>query len=75
MVHFLIKNVFCDRLEMRCAYTEKSVAILPVKIGHAQCLDEFGRILLENLNNFSRWKFLREITQDVNVVSDTANGD
>lgn len=46
-----------------------------MKIGDAQCLDEFGRILLENLNDLSRWKFFREITQDVNVISDTANGD
>lgn len=46
-----------------------------MKIGDAQRLDEFGRILLENLNDLSRWKFFREITQDVNVISDTANGD
>ena len=46
-----------------------------MKIGDAQRLDEFGRILLENLNDLSRWKFFREIIQDVNVISDTANGD
>ena len=46
-----------------------------MKIGDAQRLDELGQILLENLNDLSRWKFFREIIQDVNVISDTANGD
>ena len=63
------------RFEVRWAYTEKPVAILPVKIGHAQCLDEIGRILLENLNDLSRRKFLRKITENMNVVSRSTNRD
>ena len=46
-----------------------------MKIGDAQCLDEFGRILLENLNDLSRRKFLRKITENMNVVSRATNRD
>ena len=70
-----IENVFPHGLKIRGTHTKKSVAILPMKIGDAQRLDELGQILLENLNDLSRWKFFREIIQDVNVISDTANGD
>ena len=72
---FLIENVFPDRLEMRWAYTEKPVAILPVKIGHAQRLDEFGRILLENFNDLRRRKFFRKVTENMNVISRATNRD
>ncbi len=43
---FLIENVFPDRLEMRWADTEESIAVLPVKRWKAYCLDEFGRTFL-----------------------------
>jgi hypothetical protein len=75
VVLFLIESVFPDRFEMRWAYTEKSVAILPVKVCNAQRLHEFGRILLENLNDLSRREFLRKVTENMNVVSRATNRD
>jgi hypothetical protein len=60
---------------VRRAYTEKPVAILPVKIGHAQRLDEFGRILLENLNDLSRRKFFCKVAENMNVISHATNRD
>ena len=58
---------------MRWAYTEKPVTVLPVKIWNAQCLDELGGILLENLNDLRRGKFLCEIAENVNVISNATN--
>ena len=75
MALFLIENVFPDRFEVRRAYTEKPVATLPVKVWNAQGLREFGRILLENLNDLSRREFLRKVTENMNVVSRTPNRD
>jgi hypothetical protein len=72
---FLIENVFPDRFQMRGAYTEKSVTVLPMKIGDAQRLDEFGRILLENFQHLRCRKFLREIAENMNVVSHATNRD
>ncbi len=60
----------CDGLD-----TEKPVAILPVKIWHAQRLHEFRRILLENLNDLSRREFLGKVTENMNVISGATNRD
>jgi hypothetical protein len=36
-------------------------------------LYEFGRILLENLQNLRRWKFLGKVAQDLNVILCTSD--
>jgi hypothetical protein len=72
---FLVENVFPHRFEMRWAYTEKPVAILPVEIWNAQCLGEFRGIFLESLNGLSRREFFRKIAKEVNVIGYAANGD
>ena len=73
MVLILIENVFSHRLEMRRAYTEKSVAILPVKVWNTQGLDKLRRIFLENLNHLSCREFLRKVTENMNVVRRATN--
>ena len=54
---FLIENVFSDRVEMRWADAEQAVAILPVEIWNAQCLDKLGRILFENFKTLAAGNF------------------
>ena len=71
----LIENIFPNGLEMRCAYTEQPVTVLPVEIWNAQGLYEFGRILLENLDDFRCGEFFCEIAENMNVVNHTTNGD
>ena len=74
VMFFLIENVFPHSVEIRCAYAEKPVAILPVEIWNAQCFDEFRGIFLENLNELSRREFFRKIAKDVNVIRHATDG-
>ena len=48
---------------------------MPVKIWNAQRLHEFGRILLENLNDLSRREFLRKVAENMNVISRATDRD
>ena len=64
-----------SRFEMRWAYTEKPVTVLPVKIWNPQCLDKLRRILLENFQHLRCRKFLREIAENVNVIRHATYGD
>jgi len=70
-----IENVFPHGLKIRGTHTKKSVAILPMKMGTPNVLMNLDESFLRISTTLAVGNFFREITQDVNVISDTANGD
>src|SRR5205823_11026498 len=72
---FLAENVLSHRFEMRRAYAEKTVTILPMKVPKTciRWLCKFRRVFFENFENLGRRRFFSEIAKDVNMIRNTAN--